>query len=149
MHARRQQCLENPGGLWHAAFILMIIADATPAGQILRTFQLELPAERASIRDIIRARIQQEVAEYNQTCGELFQGLVQPTGAEPTPNGFRMKERRAINEAEQVTRALEAFEDYGFFILAGERQAESLDDVIEIRKDTKMLFVKLMQLVGG
>jgi hypothetical protein len=37
----------------------------------------------------------------------------------------------------------------GFFVLVGDRQAESLDEPFEVKADTEVSFVKLMPLVGG
>ena len=127
----------------------MTLTDATPTGEKLRSFTLDSLTERVTVREIIRARIWQEVRDYNQKCGELFHGLVQPTDAERTLNGWRMKERRAIDWEQQFARACEAFERNGFFILVGNRQADSLDEAFTVRVDTEVQFVKLVPLVGG
>lgn len=127
----------------------MLITDATPTGEKLRSFTLDSLTERVTVREIIRARIWQEVRDYNQKCGELFHGLVQPTDAERTLNGWRMKERRAIDWEQQFARACEAFERNGFFLLVADRQAQSLDEVFEVRVETEVQFVKLTPLVGG
>ncbi len=118
----------------------MTITDATPTGEKLRSFTLDSFTERMTVREIIRARIWQEVRDYNAKCGEIFHGLVQPTDAVPsrsgggTLNGYRVKERRAIDWEQQFARACEAFERNGFFLLVADRQAESLDAVFEIRR---------------
>ena len=127
----------------------MIIIDETLTGGRLNSFTLDSINERMTLREIIRARIWQEVQDYNRQCGEVFRGLVQPTDAERTLNGFRMKHRQPINWEDQFTGACEAFERNGFFLLVGERQADSLDESFEIRVDTEVQFVKLMPLVGG
>ena len=127
----------------------MTITDATPSGKKLRTFTLDSLTERMSVREIIRARIWQEVRDYNAKCGEIFHGLVQPTDAERALNGWRVKERRAIDWKQQFARACEAFDRNGFFLLVADRQAESLDEVFEVRVETEVQFVKLTPLVGG
>jgi hypothetical protein len=43
-------------------------------------------------------------------------------------NGYRLKGKRKIDWEEQFAKALAAFERNGFFVLVGERQAESLDE---------------------
>lgn len=127
----------------------MTITDATPAGAKLHSFTLDSLTERMTAREIIRARIWQEVMDYNRQCGQVFRGLVQPTDAERTLNGWQMKQPKPINWEEQFTRACEAFERNGFFLLVGDRQAESLDETFTVRVDTEVQFVKLMPLVGG
>src|SRR5271165_881318 len=52
---------------------------------------------RTSTRELIRSRVQQEVARYNQSLPEVFQGLVQPEESEQILNGFRMKEPRPLD----------------------------------------------------
>lgn len=127
----------------------MLITDATPAGDKLRSFTLDSLTERMTVREIIRARIWQEVRDYNQQCGEIFQGLVQPADAERVLNGYQLKEMRKIDWERQFARACEAFERNGFFLLVDDRQAESLDEAFDVRVDTEVQFVKLTPLVGG
>jgi hypothetical protein len=56
-----------------------------------------LDAGPATLRDLIRGRLQQEVERYNQALPEIFQGLVQPEESEPILNGFRMKTKRPLD----------------------------------------------------
>lgn len=128
---------------------VMLITDATPAGEKLRSYTLDSLTEQMTVREIIRARIWQEVADYNQKCGEIFNGLVQPTDAERTLNGYRVKERRVVDWEQQFARACEAFERNGFFLLIGDHQAESLDESFGVPVDMEVQFVKLTPLVGG
>jgi hypothetical protein len=89
------------------------------------------------------------VQEYNLSSEEYFRGLVQPTDAERVLNGYRLRRRRKIDWEEQAQRALEAFRRNGFLVLVDDRQAESLDEEIEIRLGTHVSFIKLVPLVGG
>ncbi len=127
----------------------MKIIDATPGGNATRTFTLDDVSERMSVREIIRSRIYQEVSDFNSSSREVFHGLIQPTDAEKTLNGFRLKEQRTIEWEMQYQRAIEAFERNGFFVLVDDQQTEDLDEVHEIRVDTEVQFIKLTPLVGG
>jgi hypothetical protein len=102
-----------------------------------------------TVRELIRARIYQEVRDYNQAQPEYFRGLVQPTEAEQVLNGYKLGPRREIDWEQQFQRALEAFGRNGFFVLVGDKQAESLDQEFEVKVDTEVSFVKLVPLVGG
>jgi len=75
--------------------------------------------------------------------------LVEPTNAERVLNGYKLKAKRKIDWEEQHKRALEAFERNGFFVLVGDKQAESLDQEFEVKVETEVSFVKLVPLVGG
>ena len=65
----------------------MTITDATASGETLHSFTLDTLAERLSAREIIRARIYQEVQDYNRDQGQIFRGLVQPTCSSPSKAG--------------------------------------------------------------
>ncbi len=112
-------------------------------------FTIAFPSERITLRELIRARVLYEVEEYNRKQPEYFQGLVQPTDAEMTLNGYRLPQRRFIDPEAQCQRALTAFERNGFVLLVDERQVEGLDTVIDIGPMTGVTFLKLIPLVGG
>lgn len=127
----------------------LTIHDETSSGQKTHSFTLECLTERMTVRELLRARIYQEVQDYNTREPEYFRGLVEPTQAERTLNGYRLCERRKLDWQEQFQRALEAFARNGFFVLVGNRQAERLDEEFEVKVDTEVSFVKLVPLVGG
>jgi hypothetical protein len=127
----------------------MTITDATPTGDELFTFTLEHLAECMTVREIIRARIWQEVTDYNQRLPQVFHGLVQPADAERVLCGAKLRTPRVIDWEVQFHRACEAFEANRFLILIGRRRAESLDQEFHIGVETEVQFVKLTPLVGG
>jgi hypothetical protein len=98
---------------------------------------------------LIRARVYREVSDYNLEQPEFFQGLVQPSDAERSLNGFKMRRRRKINPETQFELAKRAFYSNGFILLVDERQVDGLEEEIEIRPDTTVTFLKLVPLVGG
>ena len=127
----------------------LTIRDETTSGKITNELTLELLTERISVRELIRSRVYQEVKDYNVRQPEQFRGLVKPTGAEETLNGFRLKTRRHIDWKPQFEQALEAFETNQIFILINDRQAETLDEEFDVRPDTSVTFLRLTMLVGG
>jgi hypothetical protein len=129
-----------------------MIRDETATGVPVHEFPLEFSNERITVRELIRERVYQEVSEYNfrsRREGGLFRGLVQPTDAERTLNGFKVPKNRDIDWEAQFARAIDAFGRNGFFILVDDRQAETLDETIVISPSTHVSFVKLTPLVGG
>lgn len=127
----------------------LTIRDETATGKTTGQTVVEFLTETITVRELIRGRVYQEVQDYNTTQPEHFRGLVQPTDAEQTLNGFKLKKRREIDWKEQYEKACDAFDRNGFFILVGDRQAESLDEEITIAPGTEVSFVKLTPLVGG
>ena len=127
----------------------LTIHDETTSGQRTNTFTLDCLTERLTVRELIRARIYQEVQDYNLKAPEYFRGLVEPAQAEKTLNGYRLRKERKIDWQKQYEKALDAFGRNGFFLLVGDRQAESLDEQFDVKVDTEVSFVKLVPLVGG
>ncbi len=102
-----------------------------------------------TLRELIRARVTQEVQAYNAQHTEYFQGMVQPAGAELTLNGYRLRQPRQLDLEQQVATALAAFETYGFVVLIDDQQVDDLDAQIALRPDLAVTFLKLVPLVGG
>lgn len=127
----------------------LTIFDETTMGERTEALRLDLLTDRITVRELIRLRVYEEVREYNLKQPGLFRGLVQPREAERLLNGYQLRKARQINWEEQYRKAVEAFERNGFFVLVDDRQAESLDEEIEIRLNTQVSFVRLVPLVGG
>ncbi len=127
----------------------LTIRDETASGSTLQSFPLEFPSEQITVRELIRERVYQEVQDYNRREPEYFRGLVQPTDAEQTLNGYRIRQTRQIDWKAQFDKACTAFETNGFFVLVDDKQAESLDEQLVIHHGTQVSFVKLTPLVGG
>src|SRR5689334_20586346 len=129
---------------------LIRIRDESATGKVLAELALELASERTSVRELITSRVRHEVEQLNRSPADgVFHSLVQPRGAEPALNGYKLKTRRRIDADEQVALALEAFSTNGFFIVIDDRQVEELDLMVQVSPETKVSFVKLVPLVGG
>jgi len=125
------------------------IRDETLTGQSIAEHPLDLLTERVTVRELIRSRVYQEVQDYNRRQPETFRGLVQPTDAEQTLNGFRVRNHRQLDWKQQFEKACDAFERNGFFVLVNDRQPDSLDEELTIDPTKTVTFVKLVPLVGG
>ena len=127
----------------------LIVRDETAGSQVSKTQSLSFATLKVTVRDIIAERVRAEVEAFNNNASDYFVGLVQPTDAEQTLNGFKMQRSRLIDPEKQIATALEAFTRNGFFILVDDVQAERLEQVIELDRTSEVIFVKLTQLVGG
>ena len=125
------------------------IVDETASGIPTNELTLDFLTEHITVRELIRSRVYQEVKDYNMRKSQYFRGLIQPTHAEVTLNGYKLKARRDIDWERQYDKAIEAFEKTRIIILIDDKQAESLDQDLVIRTDTKVSFLRLMPLVGG
>jgi hypothetical protein len=124
------------------------IIDESTLGEN-RAWSLDLLDEIVSLRELLRRRIYQEVTEYNARQSKYFHGLVQPTDAERTLNGYRLKTVHRLDWQAQYDKALEAFRYRGYILLVNDKQVADLDTPIELQARTKVTFFKLIPLVGG
>lgn len=129
--------------------MIITIKDETFSGKILQELELEFKTDVVTIRDIIVNRVTREVENYNNKLPEYFNGLIEPSDAEKTLNGYKLKSKKLIDAEKQAYIALDAFQKNGFFVLVDNTQSESLDQEIELRKNTLVSFIKLTPLIGG
>ena len=128
---------------------VVTIADETTSGQRGDTWMLEIAEERLALREVIRRRVFKEVAEYNARQPAVFRSLVQPAGAELTPNGYTLREQRHVDAEAQYLLAVQAFGRNGFVVLVNDRQVEDLDAEVDLPAGPEVAFLKLVPLVGG
>jgi hypothetical protein len=131
------------------ATTILKIKDETSGGKVLQELNVSFNSTEVKVKEIIEARVTQEVERYNTRMPEYFQGLIQPTDAEKTLNGYKLKERKSIDPEKQVYIALDAFQKNGYFVLVDDKQADSLEQVVYLTPQTVVSFVKLTPLVGG
>lgn len=131
----------------------LTVRDESISGTEDQRTTLEFPTERIAVRDLIRARIYQDVDDFNRARREGrasdFRGLVRPTEDEVALNGYRMPSGREIDWKAQFERAHKAYEENRILVLVGDWQTKALDEVIEIGRDTEVTFLRLVMLVGG
>lgn len=129
--------------------MILTITDETFTGKVINKQEIEFETELVTIQEIVEKRVQQEVEKYNSKSKEVFNGLVEPSRAEKALNGYKLKSRELIDAEKQVYVALDAFNKNGYFVLIDNKQAESLDQQVQIKVDTVVSFVKLTPLIGG
>ena len=126
------------------------VAPDTPAtGRADGGLVIDFLTERVTVREIIRSRVYQEVEDYNRRKPETFRGLVEPTDAEATLNGYRLRRPREIDWKKQFEAACEAYARNGFLILVDERQAGGLDEEVTLGAGTEVTFLRMGPVVGG
>lgn len=125
------------------------IVDETAGGDALHEVIIPVENSRLTVKDIVAARVEEEVRRYNEKVDDHFYGLVQPSDAEVALNGSKVKPRRVIDAEKQVYVALDAFQKNGYFVFVNDLQVETLEQEVEVTADLKVSFVKLTPLVGG
>jgi hypothetical protein len=111
------------------------------------TRELRLVSERITLRELLKRRIDEEVAALNAGSDEI-RPLVAPTERERRLNGEKPT-HRSVDPERQLTAAVEAFERTRVVIIVDSRQVLDLDEPIVVTPDTEVRFLKLVPLVGG
>ena len=129
----------------------VLVRDEPLGGQARDVLTLEFLTEEITVKELIEERVHQEVRDYNAQAATqpVFRGLIQPSESERTLNGYRMKAQRLIEWRPQAEIALRAFNENGFLVLIGERQAESLSERVIVSPGSVVSFVKMTPMVGG
>jgi hypothetical protein len=131
------------------AVVMLKVIDQTLTGEPLNEMILEFERTTVALKEIISCRVELEVRKYNEKKTEYFNGLVQPSEAEVTLNGDKIRNRKKIDTEMQVYIALEAFKKNGYFVLVDNHQVEKLDEEVQITPQTQVSFIKLTPLIGG
>ncbi|MBC6994102.1 hypothetical protein QWY85_18920 [Neolewinella lacunae] len=128
-----------------------IIKDATLFGEILQEHPLDIDLETITVRDLIAARVTEEVGRRNKLTPEHYRYLVDLAPAESRLNAMvrRLSGLKAVDAENPILEALQAFERNVFFVLVGDRQVTSLEEVIPATAQQEVTFIKLTQLIGG
>lgn len=112
-----------------------------------------------TVRDLIRARVELELERVSDQSRFALGGLVVPDAVETALNGERgsygfggILARRAAEPSalnRLVTEAEKGFTSGRYYLLLGDRQAEALDEVIELDRTGEATFLLLTPLQGG
>lgn len=134
----------------------VLVRDETIGVRDNAVIELEVLQERTTARELIRARVYQEVREHNARRALQGRMLVPPPGTEVVPtdterqlNGPSRRERQRLDWEAQLARALRGFERNAFLILVDDRQVERLDEEFLVTPDTSIAFLRLVPLAGG
>ena len=147
--AHRASVVRRAGEMEGIMEAVLKIWDETPGQGKRAAAELKLASERITAAELIRRRVEAEVAAHNGKTEAVFQGLVQPTESERVLNGFKLNKRRKLNPENQAKAALEAFRNNGFVLLFDDRQVENVDEWLTVTGKSKATFLRLVPLVGG
>jgi hypothetical protein len=128
----------------------LTVCDESNLGDRRPAITLQLPEPTITVRELIRARVFEEVKAYNEASYGPYRGLVHPAPEEQALNPPKSEEtRRKVDWHHQAQVALEAFDRNGFLLFVDGQQVESLAEEIRLRSETEVVFLKLTPLVGG
>ena len=113
---------------------VLVVRDETMAGRTIDEWELPDLADRITARELVRLRVRDEVARFRAAPAGTFRGLL----SEPS-----------LSWEEQADLAVDGFAHNAFVMIAGSRQVEDLDEVIDLERARLVSFIRLTPLVGG
>jgi hypothetical protein len=133
-------------GSSHLSVALKIVDQILGVDPPIRR-ELRLASERTTLRELIKRRIDEEVADLNAGRDDV-RPLVTPTKQESRLNKPKPS-RPDVDAEKQLAAAVEAFERTRIVVIVDGKQMTELDRPITVSPDTEVRFLKLVPLVGG
>lgn len=125
------------------------VKDQTIGGDDINTINLEFKENVITVKDMIMSRVKKEVEIYNSKVTTRYTGLVIPDKVVKLLNKRTNLEQNKVDFEKQSYIALDGFINNQFFVIVNDKQAESLDEEINLSKVREIEFIKLTPLVGG
>jgi hypothetical protein len=110
------------------------VRDETMTGREIESWLLPGLPDEMTARELLRLRVRLEAG---------FRGLVTPAPGGPADC------EKEVDWERQADAACAAFAGNGFVMIAGARQVEDLDEVIDLARAAEVAFIRLVPLVGG
>ncbi len=124
------------------------------SGNVADWGRLDFKLPKITVRQLIHERVRLELerlAEFRQSDPQT----VALTEDEKRLNGTKRPTALAgllsdaLSHSRQIDVAEKAFESNQYFILLDDRQAESLDEMIDVKRTSEVTFLLLTPLKGG
>lgn len=129
---------------------VVTICDEVP-GKSNRCWTLTLEDQQLSVRQLIRSRVFQEVADVNSKRLQAAQTFL-GTNVRNCSTESRTDATRSVAPIDwnvHFQHAIEAYEAGRILVLVGDQQTDSLEQVVTLSEHTRVTFLKLTALVGG
>jgi len=130
--------------------MMLKILDQTPGIGTVEGPELSFEVREVSAREIVRARVEAEVARHNNA--EVSPGFVRwatPAGPERALNGARGERRRPLDLERQVEVAFEALRRRRVILMFNGVQVEDIDAPLPMAPVSEARFLRLVPLAGG
>lgn len=122
------------------------IVDQWPRQKPLERPELLVPAACLPLSEVLRLRIERDVAHFNRNNDPHFAGLVRPGGTSLTRSGFLMKRKRDLDAARHFALVESAFHRLRLFVSWNEVRVDNLSTELDCRNNPLML-VSMLDLV--
>ncbi len=140
----------------------MASSNLTISGKVLgksqnlfTTWQMSLSSQTTTLKELLTQIIQSEIQSFSdrQSQQRLTKvlGLVEieagVTRGKITSGGSDLDQM--VNERQAINNALQAFQDGFYLVFIDDEQQEDLADLVDLKANSELLFLRLTPLVGG
>jgi len=125
----------------------VVMRDEEMTGQPLSEFSLDVMTETVTVRELLRSRVHQQIKDRNIQRRGALAGIVEPSAAEQQLNGPRTAS--TLDWKPFFERAADAFSRNLILVIVDECQMESLDQTVQLRPGSEVVFMRLTPLAGG
>lgn len=122
----------------------LTIHDETRTGSILNRFKIRLFKQEITVKELIRERVFQEVAQYNSHQPVCYRGLIPPDEAEYVLNGYKLRRNHKLDPEQYFFRAMDSFMKKGFWIMVNDQRLEDPEYSIRLNDETRVSFIRLI-----
>lgn len=123
----------------------LLIRDENLQGKCLKERRLTIETDWVSVREIIAARIMDEVKANNEKERTPLVALLEDCFAERLP----LASQRQIDPSQlehEVFQALNAFHSNAYFVLINSIKVRSLDQIVKINPQTVISFIQMSSI---
>jgi signal transduction histidine kinase len=140
----------------------MVSSHLTISGKVLgksqnlfTTWQMSLPSQTLTLQELLTQIVQSEIqafqARQSQQRLTKVLGLVEIEAGvargKITSGGSELDQ--AVDEQQAIENALQSFQDGFYLVFIDDQQQEDLADLVDLKANSELLFLRLTPLVGG
>jgi signal transduction histidine kinase len=140
----------------------MVSSHLTISGKVLgksqnlfTTWQMSLPSQTLTLQELLTQIVQSEIQAFQtrQSQQRLTKvlGLVEIEAGvargKITSGGSELDQ--AVDEQQAIENALQSFQDGFYLVFIDDQQQEDLADLVDLKANSELLFLRLTPLVGG
>ena len=127
--------------------VTVAVRDQTTRGDVLAALDVQLVSEHVTVRELIRARVHQEVRSFNAEAGT--RGVGELSAVERALNNGTTQRKQRVDAERQTEIALDGFRRGHVLLLVGDRQIDDIDEELTLSPSSSVTFLRLVPLAGG
>jgi hypothetical protein len=122
---------------------------------LFTTWQMSLPSQTLTLQELLTQIVQSEIQAFQtRQSQQRLTKVLGPVEIEAgvargkiTSGGSELDQ--AVDEQQAIENALQSFQDGFYLVFIDDQQQEDLADLVDLKANSELLFLRLTPLVGG